>query len=199
MDIKSKLEIAYYISGIIVAIVGTIGLTQLLFARYEAKIRFKRLSIDNSIKVIERYFSFVHIYDKFCGERVENGIPFYEGTIENHSICINDEAKSKRFNQDFHIILNELEIICASILGGTCNEKFIFNTIGKTLLGTIASEFDLLMICRDEKELFNYYNNTWNLFNIWRDRYIKLEMINEKQILDNQIAFIKNKKIKEVV
>lgn len=199
LDIKSKLEIAYYISGILLAVVGLIGLSQLWFARHEAKVRFKRISVDNSIKVIERYYAFVTLYDKFVSEREDKGIPLYKGTIQQPEIAIDSQAEYKRTDQGFHIILNELEIICASIMSGSCDEKFIFNSIGKTLLGTIAHEYDLLIWCRNEDEPCNYYNNIYNLFKIWRTRYIKLEMLNEKQILDNQIASIKDKKIKEIV
>lgn len=199
MELKAKLEIAYYISGIIMAIVGLFGLIQLWLYKSETKTRFKRLSIDNSVKIIEIYYDFVKDYDTFCYKRIENNIPRYNGTIENPILEFSDEDFYKRMNfHGYHQVFNELDVIAASILCGTSNEKFIYNSIGKTILGTIASDYDLLLALRKSNGANKYYNNISKLFIIWRDKYIKLEMTDKKNNLENQINSIKDIKIQEI-
>lgn len=67
---------------------------------------------------------------------------------------------------DFHITFNELEIISASILGGTCDEDFYYRVIGRIFYLTVASNFDILTVIRTSEVKYDFYDNTWELFDI---------------------------------
>lgn len=199
MDLITKLQIANYISGVILALVGIVGLLQLWFYKSEVKARFNRLSVDNSIKIQERYYNMVIMYDEFCERIKKENIPKYKGTIEKPIVGqVFDDNTIKRMENNFHLILNEIELISASILCGTCNGKFIYNCIGKSFLNTVASNFDLLMATRLGNEVNKYYNNTYELFTIWRDKYLEKELNYTKESLEKQIKSLRVTEIKEI-
>lgn len=191
------LENIYYISGIVLAIIGVFGLAQILLMKRDAKIKYARQSVDNSIRVIERYlYNFVNLHDALYEKLKKENVPEYDGTIENLP-DIDLDNLSKRLNYDFHLLFNELEIISASILGGTCDDDFCFRAIGRTYCSAVAINFDILTGLRTSETRFDYYDNTWELFDLWRNRLIKEQYKMEKTKIERQISEIVDRKIEK--
>lgn len=189
---RSYIEIAYFASGIILGLAGIIGLRQLSLMKFDISTRCRRETMDNSIKIVDRYLDkFVPEYDAFTKQREKEGIPTYGGTIDNLPPINRKELLQRSAKVEFTTIFNELEIISASVMSGLADDDFVYKSIGRSFCGTIAKNHDILSQCTSG----GYYPNTNELFKIWRKRLIKAKLEGKRNECDSILNNINDERI----
>lgn len=79
-QIKPYLEILYYISVLVLAIVGVIGLRQIFLVKYDIRTRNLRAANKEAIALIDRYLEkYVAINKKHSLQMEKDNVPNFEG------------------------------------------------------------------------------------------------------------------------
>lgn len=192
---RSFMEIVYFGSGIILVVIGAISLRQLSLLKYDINTRCRRESMDNSIKIVDRYLDkFVPIYDAIMDKREQEKIPTYAGTYDCLPKSNPKIAAERGIKLNLHVIFNELEVISSSVMSGLADDEFVYNSIGISFCGIVASNYDVLSRFTPD----GYFPNTAKLFEVWRKRLMKTKLEGKKKACDSILGTICDEKIPSI-
>jgi hypothetical protein len=195
-EIRPYLEAIYFFSGLLVAGGLVFSLKQLSLIKSDIIIRNERLSKEKAVEACIRYFERYVPLDKkrYQIRRQQKMIGGYKGPIgdftkasipSEHLILSINRAEPDAWLD----AQNELEAISAFFSTGVADERTGFNVIGRTFCKTVEHNYDLIALCRDDHAM-SYWQNTVNLYSIWRPRLSKAEMMSLTDNLQSKIALL---------
>ncbi len=95
-------------------------------------------------------------------------------TITEYNNLINAHDPKHELRGTICETLNNLEYMCMYISTGVADEKYIYNSLHQQFLKAIALlYFEISKVNIDNKD--KYYTNIIQVYNIWKNKYIKAE------------------------
>ncbi len=202
-DYRTIIEGVAFLSTILIAMVGIIGLRQLFLMKVDINSRNDRASKEKAIDASSSYLNeYCPLTVPFFNLVESEKLGSYDGPIMTFSLNSIPKDKLKnsilRYKCDFWLdAMNKLESISAIFANGIADEKLGFQIIGRTFCYSVESNYDLISISR-KGGACDYYTNIISLYKIWRPRLKKEELKSTKQELDCAIAAIKDEIIPSI-
>lgn len=194
-ELKQWLELAYFISGIVLACVAIYGLQQIKIMKRDMATRAERAAKEKAIEYSSRYLSaFCEISRAFFNEYRENKMEPYKGQIGDFTLSSFPKEHfanaKKRFSLSSWLpAMNELEAIASAFTTGVADERTGFNIIGRTYCLTVIHDYDIIALCRNGNAC-DYYQSIVDLYKIWSPRLNKAELEAARQKMDERISCI---------
>lgn len=165
------------------------------------------LNIVDPLSVIHAFFNKFHIDDiinkvnfmqKEDFDIEELNFLYNANDITNYKKIIADNDLDGKIRTLICDILNTLEYQCMYISTNVADGKYIYNSLHQQFLKAIALlYFEISLINIDNKD--KYYTNIINVYNLWKNRYIKSMnkeiKIKKKQKKLNKKLLLPNPKI----
>jgi hypothetical protein len=201
-QMKDWLELAYYASGIAVAIIAGLGLRQIRVLKTDIKLRNERAAkeraIEYSTRYLSRYCALNSAWFDYCQK---NSVPNYEGPIGNFTYASlpkkYKELLLERWKHPKWLdAINELSAIASAFTSGVADECEGFKIIGRSFCLTVEHNYDLLAAAHDR--VCPYYYTIVALYQTWRPRMKEAELLDERTKIDLEIAKQTQSKIKPI-
>ena len=206
---KPLVEFLYLLSGPLMLLGLLIAILQLIFYRREAKDRFERETIINSMNILHsklkdicKHISELKNLDSY------HDVPEFEGEIKSlHRAGINctNECLAKYNDDDnyeyYNIIcdiLNELETLSQYVLSGITNEELCYKLEGANYL-EIVEDYKPFLAFEIEKEDDVFYENLKTLYQLWSEKRSHDITFNEHKKLSSNLKSFKRPKSLKVV
>lgn len=179
--IRAALELIYFISSIVIAVVAVFGVRQLHLLKYDIRSRNKRAALETSVFYVEKYYTVVVPANaEWFEELKKSGAPDYGGSI-THLPPIEQEIVLERLGVgELYRYLNAIEMVATGLNSGLCDEDYAFQTISMTFCNTVADVWDIITALRisdkDEPNSVTHYSNTVELFERWRARIMHTDL-----------------------
>lgn len=133
---------------------------------------FKKTKLDNVINKI----NFLRFIDFDFDELKEL---YTETDIETYKILFEKEDANHKIHFLILDTLNSLEYMCMNIVTKVADEKYIYNSLHQQFLKSISLlYFSISLSNTDNKD--KYYTNIIQVYNIWKNKYIKVEKKEKK-------------------
>lgn len=196
-------ELAYFISGIVLASVAIIGLKQVRIMKKDMITRMDRAAKEKAIEYSTRYLSnFVSLVSTFCNEYKKHNTTEYKGSISDFTFNSLQEKHLDNAKKRFDILswlpaMNELQSIAAAFTSGVADDRTGFNIIGRTYCVTVQCNYDILSMSRQAK-VCDYYQSIIDLYNVWAPRLNKAELEAERVKMEECISCIPDKNISPI-
>lgn len=126
---------------------------------------FRDLRLDRIINSV-KYINF----EDFDFEELNTLFP--KESIEKYKTIIQNYPEEEKLLTRITMTLNELEYMCMNISTKVADEKYIYNSLHQQFLKSISLLYISISLSNtDEKD--KYYTNIIQVFNIWKDKYVK--------------------------
>ena len=198
---REYLELAYFLSGPIVAILAAWGLRQITVARNSARLTAKReafrLSAEQCRRFMEQLIPRMNEFDSLMNQKplqyvtdaktetYDNGFKVQAGRIN-----LDDPDTVMALSKAIELI-NSLESFAVFFTSGVAAEEVVFPVVGKTYCREVETLLPVVAIGASN----SHYHNLLTLFFTWRGRLIKGQLITDKAHLESRIRNIRGKTI----
>ncbi len=205
-EFRDYLEIAYFISGIIVAIAAVFALYQLKIAKDSIKIQSKREALSLTVSQCNYYSSTIlKLQDTLYEKRVASDCDFFES--KKWTVDTDGENVTVHLNCKEHPSLNEINLIAYELLdvvnsmeafsvyftSKVADESVAYSTLGHTFINTAEVYMPWLILNYKSDGSFS---NLVKLYVLWKNRkkqeQMKLKLDILKKEMDKNI--VKNEK-----
>lgn len=193
-DLKSYLELAYFVSGVAIAVIAAFGLEQIRVLKKDVSIRAERAAKEKAIEYAGRYLTvYVPLDNSFYHAPVKNGLPRYEGPLGDFTPSsiprkYRDSVK-KRLQLVAEVLppLNELNYIASAFVYGVADDRTGFQIIGRTFCRSVANVYDVIAITRSDTSC-QYWEPIVQLYKVWSSRLSRSELEALRNDLDRSLA-----------
>jgi hypothetical protein len=181
MDVRSVLELFYFVSGVVTAVAVTVGLLQLRLLKRDYAMRVDRAAKERAIDTVERYVAkFIPLANANTTELRAAKLSRYSGPIGDFSpASVPAEYQNLTAQRALHYscitALNELEYITAVFTSGVADEELGFRIIGRSFIFSVQSYYDLIALLRDDKA-HKPWSNIVQLYGVWSSRLTAAEL-----------------------
>lgn len=203
-DIRTILELAYFISGIIIALVAIYGIQQVRTVKKDLSMRVERAAKEKAIEYSGRYLTiFIPLADAYDRDRAENKIPRYRGPIGDFSPSSVPPEYSRHLKtlilqpRSLLSALNELNHIAAAFAYGVADDGTGFEIIGRTYCAVVADLYPVLASLRSEGSCA-YWEPIVKLYRTWSARLSRAELESLRATLDKRIAGLADARIRPI-
>ncbi len=205
------------IAQMIIAGAAIFALRQISISKQSIQIQSRRESIKYATELIKNYVSNLiplhnqidKIYsgkgwqslevnlEDFIAEEVKLMFPDVVRHCEN---SINLEFSDDKILEPTINMQNDLEAFSVPFVNGVADEEVAFNAIGETFCYTVSKYYFAYCAVRPKprKSITNGFENTIILYNLWAPRMKKNELQNIAKATEEELASIKEKKIKAI-
>lgn len=212
-EVRSWLEILYFISQIVVVFLIAIGLRQLQLAKRQIettkeifRTQSKRAAVEAAVVECRRFAETIIqdklALDKFCDD---NKVTYFEDakftrtdtgfSIDTKSINKDDLPKLSNANDLINRLLNGVESYALFFLSGVADENIAFHTNAKTYIEMAEHLFKLFPICNveiDDAEPIK------DLYFRWRKKYEVKKLRVEQKEIENKLSTFKDSSLKAI-
>ena len=199
---RTILELLYFASAPLLAIIAAVGLWQLKITRDNAKIAAQRESLRISAEQCNFYLSHIvpmwNKFDKLIADRKFTSIGNVELNInEKNQIRITPKDPKKFLDEIFAIsheivdLANLLEAFSIYFASGVASERTAFDTIGVTFCKSMERLIPAMLVFGEGK----YHKNTLKLFFLWHQRTEAIKLAGDKRAIEKRLEAISGKHI----
>lgn len=200
VQVRSEVEFLYFIASIL--LVGGVALAyrQLLLIKKDIRTRNQRAAAEKAIEACSSYFrEYVGLCNEASDDRTKANLPRYAGPIGDFTMgSVPSQLRAdciRRFRLGTWVsALNHLELVAAFFVSGVADERTGFRVIGRTFCGTVEHNYDLIAFSRDKKKAA-YWENTVQLYQLWRPRMTKAELDEDRQDIERRLSAISENSI----
>ena len=201
-QIRNGLEIAYFLSGIGVAVAAILGLQQLRIMKLDMRTRNERAAKEKAVEFADRYMSiYVPLSSKVYDERKAANLPSYGGPIGDFTAAdllnLDQKIVRARFALGWLPALNALESIASAFVTGVADEQTGFSIMGRSFCATVAIQYDIICVCRDD-DACRHWESIVSLYCLWSSRLTKAELEAHRARLDEKIAATVSRQISPI-
>jgi len=191
--VRTYLELAYFLSGTIVACAVVAGLRQITLTKRDIKLRSERAAkekaIEYSLRYLTNYVAADHI---FTTNYLREGFSPYQGPIGDFSKDSLPEELQESILRRYKLMtwldgMNELLAISSAFTSGVADEKTGFGIIGRTFCATVEMHYDLIAFSRS-KGIHDYFQPIVDLFQLWAPRLSKAELEEQRRIISEKLG-----------
>ena len=200
---KALLDIAYDISGVVLAIAAVIGLQQIRVLKKDVKTRNERAAKEKAIEYAGRYLGrYVQLDSEWMLKRDAEKLPKYEGPIGDFTRASIPVALREKMAKRFASVIwlqaiNELAAISAAFVHGVADEEVGFCIIGRTFCAAVETDYDIIAFGHSE-DVHPHYESIVSLYKTWKPRLSAAEMRHARSKLDAQLAKTKTTRISSI-
>lgn len=212
-EVRSWLEILYFISQIVVVFLIGLGLRQLQLAKRQIettkeifRTQSKRAAVEAAVVECRR-FAETLIQDKLALDKYceDNKITYFEDvkfartdngfSIDTKNINKDDVTKLSNANDLINRLLNGLESYALFFLSGVADENIAFHTNAKTYIEMAEHLFKIFPISNIENEDAEPIKV---LYFMWRKRYDAKKLRVEQREIEKKLSTFKDSSIKAI-
>lgn len=201
-EIRPYLELVYYASILTLAVVGLIGLRQILLVKYDIKTTNLRAANKEAVILIDRYLEkYVAINNQHTRQMKKDNVPCFKGKLGDFSSIQEAELQRavERIKKGKYWIpmLNQLEIIAAGVNSGLANDKLSFFAFGKSFCNTVEENYDVICSLHSGGTV-KYYSNIVDLYQRWHTRIKRAQLERRKAEVDEQLRKTIDQKVQAI-
>lgn len=205
---KSVLENIYYLSGVIIAILGFAVIIQLKLTKKAIITSSQRQAAELAGKQVEIYSNVIKDQDeiflyenekkiepkkiiglkKFDENELEKIIG-KKALIDNKLFLLENLDYTKMISNS----LNSMEAFATYFASGIANEEIAFSALGSSFCFSVEKYSLIICVSRNDKDDLTY-NNIVKLYDIWNSRIKSQKIINDLE--KNKVELLKLKKEK---
>ncbi|WP_332399367.1 hypothetical protein [Vibrio metschnikovii] len=211
-NIKEFLEIAYYISGILLVWVAYLALGQIKVARQQLEEQKKSLKITSkrdalkltSEQVTNYGINIIPLQSTLEVAINKHGVTFFKNSkveINGAEIKVTPPQDEKELEKielivkDFTNVMNALEGFAVYFASGVANEKLAYQSLAKTYCHHLQKYMPLLVMIDAGNKRFSA---SMFLFNAWHSRLVAEELAMERAKINEKIKSHKTHTISTV-
>jgi hypothetical protein len=211
-NIKEYLEIAYYISGILLVWVAYLALGQIKVARQQLEEQKKSLKITSkrdalkltSEQVTNYGINIIPLQSTLEVAINKHGVTFFKNSkveINGAEIKVTPPQDEKELQKielivkDFTNVMNALEGFAVYFASGVANEKLAYQSLAKTYCHHLKTYIPLLVMIDAGNKRFSA---SMFLFNTWYSRLVAEELAVEQAKINEKIKSHKTHTISTV-
>jgi hypothetical protein len=190
--IRPYLEILYFVSAIVLAIVAIVALKQLSISKNTLTTQSKRDALKLTASECTRYLDQIiplandlEIAVKKYDVKYFNG---WEVAVDRNNVTVT--RKQPLDLQNFDKLVSTLVPLCNSLEGfatffvsGVADEYLAYHTVGTTFLGTMDTLIPWVAGCQKD----GYYKNLFHLYAKWKMRKQEALLRQKKESLEKQL------------
>lgn len=195
-DILTILEGAYYVSGIVLAIVAIIGVAQILYLKSQTATaveqlrllksdfvtRNQRASKEKALDMSFRYADFLERYGEELAEATRMGLTNKYKGVAGPSFRIAEldvqfhRDNNPRIQSGIMVpSLNMLEGIAAAFVSRVADEEVVFTMMASSFCNSVALQYDIVTHYHSLPRS-DFYTNIVKLYRVWNSRLEHSEM-----------------------
>ncbi|NOU54935.1 hypothetical protein HN020_09255 [Brevibacillus borstelensis] len=214
MDIKEYLEVAYFISGIVMAGTIVIGIYQIRLLKRDLVIRNQRAAVEKSIEYLDwfasdfmpEYTAFQNQFNDIKKQLNENAKdkPKMQQLLKRvtETLEIKDDDFAKKpdnlniledirlkilLNTNANDLLNQLEYFAAAMMSGLADEELAYKPLSTMYCRVIEEFYLIICVSRGDKHS-NLYTNVIGLYKMWKNRLKKDALKGKRFELNEELA-----------
>jgi hypothetical protein len=196
-QIRSGLELLYFVSGVVVAIGVIYGLKQIALLKKDIRLRNERAAKEKAIEYGRKYLrDYVDLQRAFFVACQEAKLAQHSGPVGDFtsgSILGNTRIaaiSTPRYGLPSWLpAMNELEALSASFISGVADEGTGFKIFGRSFCETVESNYDLVALSRsNDSGAQGYWQNIVELYRLWSPRLEAAELRRNKDSIEAKIA-----------
>ncbi len=196
---KNYLEMAFYISGIVLSIAALFGLEQIRVLKRDTALRSERAAKEKAIEYSSRYLTrFVSLINKFSTEAGNAKLPLYSHSDLPVGDFTFESIPKKRVGVTYKLwtmetwcpAMNELEAISAAFVTGVADETTGFDIIGGSYCSSVQTYYDILAFSADGDRVRRYYKSITALYHLWAPRLSEADLRKVKDRIEAELDAI---------
>ena len=196
-QIRSGLELLYFVAGVVVAIGVIYGLKQIALLKKDIRLRNERAAKEKAIEYGRKYLrDYVDLQRAFFVTCQEAKLAHYSGPVGDFtSGSILGNARITALSTRRYVLpswlpaMNELEALSASFISGVADEGTGFKIFGRSFCKTVESNYDLVALSRsNDSGAQEYWQNIVELYRLWSPRLEAAELRRNKDSIEAKIA-----------
>jgi hypothetical protein len=199
-NVRSALEIFYFIGGIVVAVASVVALQQLSILKKDIRTRNERAAKEKAIEYCTRYLTtYVRLDAEWMQKRSDAKLPNYEGPMgdfgkESIPLKCRATARARFAALAWLPAINELAAISAPFVHGVADEQVGFSIIGRTFCAAVELDYDIIALGHSE-EVHPHYESIVGLYRVWKPRLTSAELEHARRELEAALGKVKTSKI----
>ena len=210
-NFRTWLEILYFISGPIIAVIAFFALGQIRVAKEQIEEQKKLLKItskrdalkltSNQIEIyLDKIIKLQNILDKKLASENIDILSKYEVEITSDSLKLIPPKETfntddlEKIIQELADVANAMESFSTYFISGVADEKIAFFSIGSTYCNSVKRLLPVLIPLSNEKNFLSIIN----LYKIWAMRIESESLQKQKQNIEKQLKSKKETTIKVV-
>jgi hypothetical protein len=176
MDMHGWLELGYFVSGIVSAIVllggAIIGLRQLHLLKEDIEHMSQRAASEKALETIQSYLILMQDIAKYESEATAAHLSLYEGDVTDFSLNTDWSTSNLAARQDLGAIdiVNKLEYVAAMFTTSAADKDIGFRMIGASFCRFVKGNYDIISVCRHVNPPTLYCQDIVALYEEWSKR-----------------------------
>jgi hypothetical protein len=195
-DLRPYLELAYFASGVAIAVIAAFGLEQIRVLKRDVSIRVERAAKEKAIEYAGRYLTvFVPLDTSFYQARIKKQVPKYEGPLGDFTpSSIPRENRENLKSRSLLVLdvlpaLNELNYIASAFVYGVADDKTGFQIIRRSFCSAVVTVYDFIAVARSGSSC-QYWEPIVQLYKAWSSRLSRSELEALRSGVDRSLAQI---------
>lgn len=198
------LEGAYYISGIVLCLIGVYGIKEIILFKKDIDTKNQRAAIENTVEYLT-WFSqeFIPQWQTYDDKLASEGVNKTHLDIQEDFIFKSDFEPNKKILEEIRVrannnsmaLFNQLEFFSTAMVTGLADERQAFNPAGKLFCRFIEENHVILCFSRSGKGEEHLYTNTIELYKMWRDRFKKRDLEEKQKTTQSELDKIFDKSV----
>jgi hypothetical protein len=213
-NLKTILELLYYCSGVVLAVLAAIGLRQLTLAkesitavttiaRTTAKREAFRLAAEQCAHYYNHVIPLLNRYDEWIQEQgLSETLAGWDADIAEDRIKITpkNQVVKERFLKEVMTstgelpALNALEGMAVLFTSGVASEEMAFSSIGTTFCHSVRRLLPMLVLLGNG----NYFRHVVSLYMLWQRRIERQQLDEDRKKTEVRLRELQDKGIKPI-
>jgi len=201
-SLKTLLEIAGSVSGILIAVFAYLGLKQLKIAKDSITISSKRDAYKVTADKVGAFGDHIIPIINDLDEKItKKKITFFseaEVQIEEKGFRVKTPQGEKHakdlmsLSADLTIVFNTLEAFAIYFTSGVASEELAFTSVGMAYCDSVKKYLPAIIMASENGK---YYNHLLRLFSRWNKRISKMNLMKSEKEIQKQLAKINDTSI----
>lgn len=196
-EFRNYLEIAYFISGIVIAITALIALYQIKIAKNTLTVQSKRDALSLTANQCSHYASMIiELQNKLYEKRVSEKCTFFDSSYwevntDGKSIIVRNVLNGAPsldevdlVSKELLVVVNAMESFAIYFTSNVADESVAYKSVGKTFISTAETYMPWIILCYKTD---GYFSNIVELYVIWKNRKKQEELKTKMQYLKNEL------------
>lgn len=202
--LKAVLELIYFISAPIIAIIAAFGLWQIKVTRDSARMQATRSALSLSAQQCDHYLRVISpLQDKLHNAIQERGITYLdlaEVTVEPNQVRVKFNKPDDFLEQiqkltlELLNVLNAMEAFSLFFTTGSADERIAYSSVGSTFCNSARRLLPEIVPHLDS----GHFRNLYKLFLTWNSRIESEKLFREKKALDQKLSKVDDKFIQPI-
>ncbi|MBS4688605.1 hypothetical protein J4G63_15325 [Aeromonas sobria] len=194
-EFRDYLEIAYFISGIVVAIAALIALYQIKIAKESLQTQSKRDALSLTASQCSHYNTrIIELQNKLYDKRVSSKCTFFDSSnweidTDGKDVLVKNVGKNKpsideldKVSQELLDVVNAMDSFAVYFTSNVADESVAYKSVANTFISTAERYMPWIIHAYNTDD---YFANIIDLYVIWKNR-------KKQELLKTKMEHLKN-------